>query len=248
MNDLFTETLTDPALEIDESKDYLVELVGAGKKYQDEKALAKSVVYKDAHIKRLEQEAAIRDANYAKLNDEYTTAASLKELIDQLKSQKTDDTHEQPPVTVQQPMTKPEDMKSLFKQFRDEEVEETNFNTVQAKLKEKLGPSYGQVLNEKANQLGLTKDMVNSLARRSPTAFFNALGINDTQSDLFQAPPRSEFAPRGEKKRDWAFYQEMKKSDPKTYNKPETQVQLMQDRVALGDAFKTAGYQQKRGM
>ncbi len=40
-----------------------------------------------------------------------------------------------------------------------------------------------------------------------------------------------------QRNRTWAFYQELKKSNPTEYWRPKTQVQMHKDAEALGDAF-----------
>ncbi len=81
---------------------------------------------------------------------------------------------------------------------------------------------------------------VNALAKKSPEAFFRVMGLNEKQSDLFQTPPKSgqrndNFAPKGQTKRDWAYYQEMKKANPKMYLDPKIAVQMHNDVLAIGE-------------
>ncbi|SFJ80722.1 hypothetical protein SAMN05216304_11558 [Bosea sp. OK403] len=43
-------------------------------------------------------------------------------------------------------------------------------------------------------------------------------------------------APQGET-RTWAYYQRIKKADPKSYERPEVEVQMQKDALRLGPSF-----------
>lgn len=121
-----------------------------------------------------------------------------------------------------------------------------NFKIVETKLKDKFGPSYQTVLKEKAGNLGLTMEDIDTLARKSPNAFFNTLGLNEAQDTGFQAPPRSSsntnsFTPNV-KQRTWTYWQEMRKTDPKAYYEPKNSLQRMKDAESLGESFKDGDY------
>lgn len=121
-----------------------------------------------------------------------------------------------------------------------------NFNIVQSKLKEQFGNNYVNVLKEKSSELGLSMEDVNTLARKSPNAFFNTLGLNQQSFDNYQAPPRSTtksetFTP-AVKKRTWSYWQEMRKTDPSSYYDPKQTLQRIKDAETLGDAFKDGDY------
>jgi len=67
------------------------------------------------------------------------------------------------------------------------------------------------------------------------------------QRENFQSPPRSDnrtgsFTPQGPKERTWAYYQELKKTNPKVYYDPKTQVQMHHDAVALEEKFKDGDF------
>ena len=45
-----------------------------------------------------------------------------------------------------------------------------------------------------------------------------------------------------QKKRTWAYYQDIKKKDPHKFLMPKLQVQMMKDAAALGESFKDGDY------
>src|SRR5688572_23205514 len=74
----------------DDTKDYFTELVGDGKKFNDEKALAKGKAFADHHISLLEAEKAEMVEEHRKLREELNARAALEELIDQMKKEPTE--------------------------------------------------------------------------------------------------------------------------------------------------------------
>jgi hypothetical protein len=120
-----------------------------------------------------------------------------------------------------------------------------NFNLVRSKLEERFGPNYQGTLTKQIQDLGLTKEFVDDLARNHPTVLFKTLGMDQpVQTEPFQAPVRSlgNFAPSGEKKRTWSYYQQMRRENPKLYHDPKTVVQMHNDAIKLGDEFEDGDY------
>jgi hypothetical protein len=112
-----------------------------------------------------------------------------------------------------------------------------------AKLKEKYGNNYQAPLSEQVQELGLTPETLNQRARTEPQLLIRALGLDTpVQQNLFSAPPRSgqrndNFAPKAAPVRDWNYYQELKKTNPKLYLDRKIAIQMHDDAVALGDKF-----------
>ncbi|MGH7240227.1 MAG: hypothetical protein ACREHG_09240, partial [Candidatus Saccharimonadales bacterium] len=119
---------------------------------------------------------------------------------------------------------------------------------VQTKLKETLGNNYPEVLKSRIQDLGLTEDFVNDLARKHPQVLFKTLGVDQpAPQQNFQAPPHTSvrsdnFAPKGGEKRTWSFYQKMKTDNPKRYYDAQTNVQMHNDFMSLGEEFKDGDY------
>ena len=138
-------------------------------------------------------------------------------------------------------------MKSLIsssiQEYETTKKQNENFNLVKEKLKEQFGDNYPSVLKQQIENLGLTEEDVNALARKSPNAFFRTIGVDKPENkELFQNPLSSSlksetFRPKGAQKRTRSYYLEMKKNDPKSYFSPKTNVDMHNDAVALGEAF-----------
>jgi len=60
---------------------------------------------------------------------------------------------------------------------KQQELEEQNYNTVQAKLIEEYGPNYASTLKQQISSLKLTPDFVNDLARKHPQVLSEPLDL-----------------------------------------------------------------------
>jgi hypothetical protein len=206
--------------------------------------LLEAKINSDLYIKTLERQKDELRIDFMKAQEQIQSSANLQELIDRL-NQKTAPEALTPKPDETPGKPEPIDFDKLFEQKYEQkkraDQELSNFNRVQQKLQERFGHNAGSVLQEQAQSLGLSKEDVNSLAKKSPDAFFRMLGLDQQKEDLFMAPPRSDvrrdlFAPKATK-RDWNFYQDLKKKNPTEYWAPKTQLQMHRDAEALGDAF-----------
>lgn len=182
--------------------------------------------------------------DYLELKDQQQTGAQLKDLIDRLDSKDSNT----PPITQGeqpiQPGIKPEDVQALVQAeiAKNQQLskQEQNFNSMQAKLKEQLGDNYADAYKQRLDTLGLSREFADDLAKNYPTAFMRTFGL-DAQPQQSQTLPRSSvrpssFAPSVQK-RDWNYYQELKKNNPRLYLDPKIAVQMHDDAIALGDDF-----------
>lgn len=235
---------------IDLDKDYYPELL---EKFKDNKGLARAKMESDLYIKTLirQKEELARDNDA--LRTDVNARASQEELLDRLKRQmQTQDTGTQGDQDTR-PALKPEDVDSLLsqkipsllEQYEKDRSEKNNFNEVQAKLKDRYGANYTEVLAKQIQDLGLSTEDVNALAKRSPKAFYRTFGLDQQSGETFQSPPRSQrgdnFAP-STNKRTWSYYQNLKKTNPKEWNNPKTQVQMHEDYIQLGKAFEDGDF------
>jgi hypothetical protein len=231
---------------IDESKNYLEELVGEGKKFKSPEDLAKGKAYSDAHIALLEKRFDELRADYLKQREELTAGAKLQELLDKLETTQASriETHE--PNDNAKPeldLTQVESLvSSKIQQHEQTRREEENSIKVMAKLKERLGNNYKDILKSQSDALGLSEEDVNLMAKKNPNLFFKTFDLDKvTTSDGFQAPPRSdkksEFAPKVGEKRTWSYYLKLKEKDPRAWLDTKIAIQMEKDAQALGKDF-----------
>lgn len=245
-----TETLLDqnhnPSL--DDNKNWYEELVGENKKFKSNEDLAKGKAEADRFIEVLTREKAELRNDYLKLREEAATQAKLQDLIDRLEknpNRNSDDSNIPPEDKRETPSYDPKEVQSLVQKTileTDKLKKETeNFNFVHGKLREQFGNSVNNVLQERMNTLGLSDEDITSLAKKSPQAFFNTLGIQQQGQNDFQTPPRSSqrsdnFSPNA-KKRTLSYYEELKKTNPRMYLDPKIAVQMDKDAQELGKDF-----------
>lgn len=201
----------------------------------------------DLYIKTLTARLDDLKKDYLDIREQHQASTQLKELIDRLEKapkpgqeDSRDTQREEVP-----PALKPEDIETLvshkFSEHQRALKQQENFVSVQAKLREQLGENYQEVYKQRLDNLGLTKEFADDLAKNYPTAFMNTFGLNQTKSNFDVNLPRSSvrpssFAPKTQK-RDWAYYQELKKTNPRLYLDPKIAIQMHDDAIALGDEF-----------
>lgn len=256
MTDLFQPEGTTP--EVDVNKDYLSELVGEGKKFKTVQDLARGKYQSDIHIDLLEKTKDQLRADYLKLSEDAQAQATLKDLVTQLKApnqQPASSITPQANVDNQRPSIDQKDLESLVDSRMNERElsrkQSDNFKVVQDRLKERFGSNYQTVLKQQIDDLQLTSDYVNDLARRSPEAFFRTMGLNNEQprNDSFQPPARSSLrvdslTQKADIKEEgsWAWYQNLKETNPKLYLDPKTVVQMEKDYQRLGKKFENGDF------
>ncbi len=201
----------------------------------------------DLYIKTLTARLDDLKNDYLTLRDQSQTSTQLKDLIDRLEKERsgasndtTHDTNRDNGVQL-----KTEDIQTLIAQevqknkLLDKQAQ--NFNTVESKLKEAFGDNYQTIYKQRLDTLGLSQEFADDLARNHPTVFFKTFELDQQRGDAFQTPPRTQqrptsFAPKAQV-RDWNYYQELKKTNPRLYLDPKIAVQMHDDAVALGSAF-----------
>jgi hypothetical protein len=244
---LFAEPLTTP--EFDPNKDYTAELVGEGKKYKTNADLAKAAVFKDAHITRLEAEAAERKAETERLKNELSTRTRLEDLVDNIasgasKTQSSTVTTPSETVPSSQALTPQEfeaQVDAVYAKREKERAANANRAVVKARLEEKLGPNFATKVREQGRQLGLGENFLNQLAAENPTAFFKLIGVEDKPADrrnIFSTPPQSDlnpdsgFAP-SDTFQDKAYFDKLRQEKgDRVYWSPEVQSRLHKNAAA----------------
>lgn len=238
--------------QIDETKNYLIELVGEGKKFKTAEELAKGKVYADQTIDVMKKRLDELTEDYKRTREENITKAKLEELYDKIttaqlassENTRANQDNNQPPVALKDIETL---VSTKIAQAKVAEKENENLNTVKAKLIEQFGPNYQTTINSQIATLGLSSEDFHALAKKSPLALFKTLGMDVAKQEGFQAPARSSqrndnFAPTGAPKRTWAYYQDLKRKDPMLYYDRNTAVQMSKDAVELGEAFRDGTY------
>lgn len=232
---LFDET---PDLETSKRE----ELLNKWKDKTPEEVL-KAKVEADLFIETLTKRQDEISKDYLEARKQLEAQASLQTLVDKL-NEKTPSSSAQPNANeVREPKVETPDIAELVrKEIRDNElskIRSANAKEVQTKLRERYGVNTAAVLKEQAETLGISEQRVNELAQESPAAFFKLMGLDNVPREPFQTPPRNNqrndtFSPKVVK-RDYAYYQEMKRANPKVYLDPKIAVQMHNDVIEMGE-------------
>lgn len=238
---------------IDPNKNYLEELVGEGRKFKSPEELARGKMEADNYVAHLlrEQDALRRD--YEKALADSRAKANFEELLTRYENVRNnnddDDMNQNRREDDDKPSLDLSQIESLITQKISETAKQAeqsnNFKKVQNKLKETFGDNFSSVLKQKIdNTPGLTVEMVDNLARTSPDAVYNLLGVNQQRGEQFLTPPsgsqrNDNFSPAVPQKRTRSFYVKMRATDPKKYYDPKTSVQMYQDSISNPDFFDT---------
>lgn len=253
MTDNLLEQGEDLPQDIDPNKNYLVELVGEGKKFKSPEDLAKGKYEADQYVEILKRRLDTLTEDYKTVREENVTRAKLEDVVKQMIEQKqlTSSADTQANEEHQKPTIDPKDIESLvsnkIQEIRTSERQQENFNLVRDKLQQRYGKNYKEAVQQQITELGITETELNEMARRTPKLLMKSLGLLDKPSDPFSAPPRSQstqtsFTPSGPTKRTWSYYQELRKKDPNAWLDRKTAVQMQKDAIELGDEFMDGDY------
>lgn len=219
-------------------------------KDKPQEELLNAKIESDLYIRTLTARFDDLRKDYLDIRDQQQASAQLKDLIDQMKSNASNqDTSHTQQGTVNQPAITTEEINSLvesqisekFTQHQKALKQQENLLSIQSKLKEHLGNNYQEAYKQRLDTLGLTQEFADDLAKNHPSVFMKTFELENRPSNNNQSLPRNAqrnvtFAPHTVKK-DWNYYQEMKKTNPKLYLDPKIANEMHDQAIALGDAF-----------
>jgi len=250
LDPLNPDNTNDSGVTFDPNKNYLEELVGEGKKFKDNQALAKGKAESDIFIKTLEREKKELLEDYTKLREEVNTRASLQDLVTQLAQVKAQSASNENPEdglgneTRNEPVIKPEDIEKLvsnkLSELKQSEKRQTNLDTVRQALTKKFGSNYQT--SQLANRIGVDEKTFIDMAANHPTVVIKSLGLEESRKDdSFSPPPPSSrssasFVPETTDRTD-KYYERMRREDPQKYHSREIQLQRHADAQRLGEGF-----------
>jgi hypothetical protein len=211
------------------------DLVGEGKKFKDQDAIVKKIVHGDAHISRLEREAQEMRETLARLQEKVQANDRLSSIEDLLR--KGSSQVDQPVITPDKVTAAPVLDESVINKLLDQrDVSKRKAENVR-QVKQKLATAFGQSFPDKvrtaADALGVGVNFLSSVAEENPQAFFRLIGLEETRQQPEITPPRSaiglpQVSQQQSGKKDWAYYQKLKQSNPKQYHSVQTQWEIDQ--------------------
>lgn len=234
-SDAISEPVIDPA------KDYFPDLVGEGKKYKDQTALARAVLEKDSFIEQLKRENA-------EARKEVSSRIAMETFLDNLNKKVVvppadTSTQRTPPAEPVAEATKGislEDVDNLLSKREGERSAAQNFKQSVAAAQKAFGANYQHVIEQKANEIGSSKEELAELAKKNPKAFLRLIGAENPVNPQQVAPNTSSvtlpsgFVNTGKKYKD---YQELRQKDPAKWLSPSVQLEIYKAAMEQGEAF-----------
>ena len=223
------------------------ELIGEGKKYADQEALAKAVYEKDRFIKQLQDENKEASDHIAEREKQLLKLQTVEEIYKQLKDQggnpPSNPNTQTPP--GEQPGQSEVDIEKLFSErFQEYERSKTRQNNLSEAVKvvnEKFGSKASEVINKRSKELGISVEKLQEMAMDNPKVFINLIDTQGTtgysESPGFVSPNTTTRVPDSGNVRNQKYYEKMKQERPSEYFTPATRKKMMDDALALGEQF-----------
>ena len=214
------------------------ELVGEGRKFKTPEDLAKGKKESDEFITKLQAEQAeLREELSKRLTSE-EVLAKIQEANNSAQAQQGENTTPLSEDKVQ------ELVRQTLESTRTGETKSSNLARADKALVEKFGDKAGEWLVKKAGELGVSPSFLQSVAETSPNAFFNTVGLSDTNTTVkplttgsVNTETLSHIQGNAPKQGTKAFYDNLRKDNPKQYWSPQVQNQIMKSAKELGAAF-----------
>lgn len=222
---IFDETPSN-IVTIEDGKDYVSELVGDDKKFKSVSDLARGKLEADNYINTL-------TSRLDELRKELDSRTSLDQFLTEMKGLKAPVQNEQvqPSTPAQVPAGSLDDsvleekLAALLERRRAQERSESNLDQVQRVLSETYGDQASSVINKKAKDLGMSVKDLQALATNSPQAFYQLVGVqerNPVQSLAPRSTLNSLSTPNNLGVKNKAYFDKMKKENPRAYHDPKT--------------------------
>jgi len=223
----------------DESTITLATLVGDGQKYKTPDELAKAYHNADAYIARTKQEKLELEAELKVLRD--LAEARNKNPSPEPAAPVTPEPRE--PVAPRADVDISELVRQELSNADAEKRKADNINAAAEQMTKRFGsPSKAnEAIRNKAQELGVSPEWLQDAAARSPTAFYATMGITpDSRSSSTPSYSAEVRLPSGQSgQKNFRYFEDLRKSSPKTYHSADVQKQLFAARRELGDKFYT---------
>lgn len=236
---------------IDPDKDYFAELVGDNAKFKTPQALARGKVESDLHISRLESELN-------ELRTDLAKAKTMQDFLDQLDARANRNVSREPELG-NQPANQDngelphksnalsrDDVLGLLRQEQEAERQARNVNAVTQALKDVWGGDYQNELRKAAQEVGVSDKFLEDMAKTNPQAFLKLVGADKPNSA--NANAKAVFSPLGTQvntsarppqvqEKDYAYYENLRKTNPTLYHSPAIQNERWAQAKKLGEKF-----------
>ena len=138
---------------------------------------------KDSFIDQLKTETKSLRDEVKSLKDKVTEGTTAAELLDRIQTQQSENTNDKTDVDVEELRKQiAADIKNSLESDGLAKVQADNLAEATLAAQEAFGEGYGQVVQTKLSEIGMTTDQLNELAKVNPNAATKLLGIEEKKS------------------------------------------------------------------
>lgn len=158
------------------------------KKYKDVTSALHGLQHSQSFISTLKNENAQLKQELERMNNEVVKIRELEETIRTLTSGQQAPAQQQQPVVDQQSVA--ELINQTLSQREQDAIRQANIRKVVASVQSQFGDKAEQTFYDKAKEVGMSAEAINSLAAQSPEAVFRLLGLSGVEQNkqAFTAP------------------------------------------------------------
>lgn len=163
----------------------LEELVGEGKKFSTAEDLAKGKKESDAFIETLKSENGELRTLVTTLGTKHDELASKVDFLSKLNGKPNGNPNGSEPKTPDTKQDKgltADDVSNMLIQREAAQRAQVNEAAVNEVLVKQFGAEAKKFMTDKAGELGMSFDELQKIAQRSPSAFYNMVGVNPSGS------------------------------------------------------------------
>jgi hypothetical protein len=227
---------------------FVAKLVEAkGENWNNPEVLAKGKLEADGYIQQLESQLT-------QMREDLGKQDYAQKLLDQLQNKAADPTTANAAMPNNNntggtsdgntnPNLSEDDLKSLVEKTlsaREKDgLVKQNLSIVDQELEKSYGTEAKATVQKKADELGISLERMQEIAAESPNAFFSLIGEpKKTFNPMVQGSVRTEGVNmQSSTERNWAYYQNLRRTNKHEYYTPKVQQQLMEDKMRMGDGF-----------
>lgn len=241
-DDVFNSQQTDQVVEqpTNSQQSPLDDLVGEGKKYKTVEDLVAGFYHAQNHIATLEQE---HEEYRGKMSEYEEQLKGNQAVLDALEQRNTPS---EVPATTGTPDE--EAVRKLVEQVVEQRTsaskEAENIEKANRRAMELYGDKAKEKVAEAARNLGVSVDFLRNTAKASPAAFEKLVSDNtQTNSSTARGASPSPSSvntssmPSGSETKNFAYYNKLRKGNPKMFKSVEVQKEMMQMRSKMGSEF-----------
>ena len=176
---------------------------------------------KDEFINTLKEENQQTREMYASLEERMQNLSNIEEVLNKRNEQ---DVGNQETTGLDEDALVGKVIENLDKK-QAEQAQAQNYNQVLSRLSNEYGEHIEDKVSEAAQANGLSVEDMRNTARKSPKAFYRLMGLEAGPQRQTTPPPTrgSQTPPQDNQTKDFAYYSNLMRTNPREYWKPETQ-------------------------